>query len=185
MKLIVAISGASGVVYGVKVLEALRNKGIETHLIVSRWGREIIKLETGYTINHVENLASQCYSEVDLAAPIASGTFACDGMLVVPCSMKTLAGIACGYADNLALRAADVTIKERRKLVLVVRETPLSPIHLENMLKLSRIGVTIFPPIPGFYTKQESLEDVLQYSVGKLLSQFGIETEGFVRWGDT
>jgi polyprenyl P-hydroxybenzoate/phenylacrylic acid decarboxylase-like protein len=185
MKLVVAISGASGVVYGIRVLEELKKKSVETHLIVSRWGQEVIKMETGHAIEYVNSLASYYYTEYDLAAPITSGSFACDGMLIVPCSMKTLAGISSGYADTVLLRAADVMIKERRRLVLVVRETPLSPIHLDNMLKLSKIGVTIFPPLPAFYIKQETIEDLIRNTVGRILDQFGIHVDGFVRWGES
>ncbi len=142
-------------------------------------------METNYTAEYISRLASYCYTENDLTAPITSGSFHCDGMLIVPCSMKTLAGISSGYADTLLLRAADVMIKEKRRLLLAVRETPLSPIHLENMLKLAQIGVIIFPPLPAFYIKQDSIGDLVRHSVGRMLDQFGIHVEGFVRWGES
>ena len=135
MKLVVGISGASGAIYGIRLLEKLAECSVETHLVVSRWGWETIAIETDYDEESVRKLADVCYDEHDLAAPISSGSYTTDGMIIAPCSMKTLAGIACAYTDTLLTRAADVTIKERRRLVLLVRETPLSMIHLENMLK--------------------------------------------------
>jgi 4-hydroxy-3-polyprenylbenzoate decarboxylase len=183
MKIIVGISGASGAILGVRVLEELRKQEVETHLVISRWGLEALKAETQHTCETLRGLATCSYDERDLAAPIASGSFPVDGMLVVPCSMKSLAGIACGYADSLLLRAADVTIKEKRKLLLAVREAPLSAIHLENMLKLARLGVIIFPPVPAFYTRAESIDDLVSQSVGRILDHFGIGIAGLSRWG--
>ncbi|WP_422447698.1 UbiX family flavin prenyltransferase [Thermoanaerobacterium sp. DL9XJH110] len=183
MILTVAITGASGSIYGIRILEELNKKGVSSHLVISKWGKETIKTETNYTVEEVEALADFVYEEDDLAAPISSGSFKCDGMIVAPCSMKTLSGIAHGYTEDLIIRAADVTIKEKRKLILMVRETPLNPMHLENMLKLSQIGVTIMPPVPAFYTKPETLDDVINQTVGRVLDQFGIEIDNLKRWG--
>lgn len=182
MRIIVAISGASGTIYGIRILEELHKKGIETHLIVSRWGRATLEAETSYGITEVMALASHSYDEEEQGAVISSGTFKTDGMIIAPCSMKTLSGIANGYSDNLLTRAADVCIKEGRRLVLLTRETPLSAIHLENMLKLARLGVTIMPPVPAFYAKPGSLDDMVRHTVGRVLAQFGIDIEGFKCW---
>src|SRR5918911_5244537 len=159
MRLVVAITGSSGVIYGTKTLEALYNLKIETHLVLSEWGEKNIKFETSNTIDYVKSLATRHYDINNMAAAISSGSFLTDGMVVVPCSMKTLAGIRTGYADGLVARAADVCLKERRRLVLVPRETPLSDVHLENMLALSRMGATILPPVPAFYNHPTSLAD--------------------------
>ncbi|MDN5301019.1 MAG: flavin prenyltransferase [Thermoanaerobacteraceae bacterium] len=185
MNIIIAITGASGAIYGVKILQELKKKQVTSHLIMSKWGKETIKTETDYTIVEVEALADFVYDENDMAASISSGSFKCDGMIVAPCSMKTLAGIANGFTEDLIIRAADVTIKEKRKLILMVRETPLNPIHIENMLKLSRIGVTIMPPVPAFYTNPKTLDDVINQTVGRALDQFGIELDSLKRWGNT
>lgn len=183
MNIILAITGASGAIYGIRILEELKKKGVTSHLIISRWGKETIKTETDYTIEEVESLADLVYDEDNMAAAVSSGSFKCDGMIVAPCSMKTLSGIAHGYTEDLITRAGDVTIKERRKLILMVRETPLNPMHLENMLKLSQIGVTIMPPVPVFYTKPQTLDDVINQTVGRVLDQFGIEIGSMKRWG--
>lgn len=182
MRLIVAITGASGAIFGIRILEALREKNVETHLIVSKWGAFTIEQETGYKMSEVEKMASFFYNPDDLSAKVASGSFKTDGMIVVPCSMKTLAGIAMGFADDLTTRAADVTIKEKRTLLLMVRETPLSPIHLENMLKLSRIGVIIMPPLPAFYTRPATVDDMVNQTAARALEYFGVETEYMKRW---
>jgi len=184
LKLIVAMTGASGALYGIRLLEALRAYGVETHLIVSRWGRTTLEHETKYCYQEVASLAYRSYNYEDMFCPAASGSARFDGMIVVPCSMKTLSGIRYGYADNLITRSADVTIKEGRRLILVVRETPLSPIQLENMLDLSRLGVVIMPPVPSFYTKPETLEDVIDQTVTRMLDQLGIDSQGVKRWGD-
>lgn len=180
-RIIVGITGATGVIYGVRLLERLREAGIESHLVLSRWGGRTLQHETPYTREQVEALASVAYKPDDLGAAISSGSYKTDGMIVAPCSAKSLAAIAHGFADNLIHRAADVVLKERRRLVLAVRETPLSDIHLENMLKLSRMGVVIFPPLPAFYNTPETIEDVVDHSVSRMLDQFGIET-GAPRW---
>ncbi len=182
MRLIVGITGATGAIYGIRLLQELRLQGVETHLVVSRWGQATIEAETDYTLSEVIALASCYYPDDRLGAAIASGSFPGDGMVVAPCSMKTLAGVAGGYADNLINRAADVTIKEQRKLVLLARETPLNPIHLENMLKLSRLGVVIAPPVPAFYTRPETLQAVISQTVWRVMERFGLHSEMMKRW---
>jgi 4-hydroxy-3-polyprenylbenzoate decarboxylase len=181
-RIIVAISGASGAIYGIRLLEALQKEGIETHLIISRWARETIREETSYSVEEIEKLTNYFYDERDLTAPLSSGSFLIHGMVVIPCSMKTLAAIACGYVENLIARAADITIKESRELVLVPRETPLNAIHLENMLKLSRLGVVILPPMPAFYIKPSSIDDLVNHTIGKVLDQLGINNRLYQRW---
>ena len=180
-RIIVGITGATGVIYGVRLVEQLRAHGVETHLVISRWGARTLQHETRYAREQVEALATIAYKPDDLGAAIASGSFQTDGMIVAPCSAKTLAAIAHGYGSNLIHRAADVVLKERRRLVLVVRETPLSDIHLENMLKLSRMGAVMFPPLPAFYNNPESIEDLVDHTVARMLDHFGIDT-GAPRW---
>lgn len=182
MRIVVGITGASGAIYGITILEYLKSLQIETHLIISRWARHTIELETDYTVEQVVALAGYHYRADDMAAAVSSGSFIHGGMVVAPCSMKTLAAIACGYSDNLIARAADVAIKERRNLVLLPRETPLSPIHIENMLSLARIGVTIMPPIPALYHRPETLKDIVNQSAGRVLDLLGIENDFFRRW---
>jgi 4-hydroxy-3-polyprenylbenzoate decarboxylase len=180
---LVAITGASGVDLAVILLHQLKKIGLETELIISNLAKKIITIETDYTINEIIELSEKHYDIDDLTAGPASGSYKNDVMIIIPCSMKTLAAIANGYADNLITRAADVIIKERRKLILVVRETPFSAIHLENMLKLSRLGVVIAPPIPSYYIKPKSIKDHNEYFVGRILDQIGVESE-IKRWGD-
>ena len=180
-RIVVALTGATGAVYGVRALEVLRVAGVETHLVVSKWGSATLAHETDVTIEQLGSLASAVHQVTDLTAPIASGSFETDGMLIVPCSMRTLGAIANGVGDNLIHRAADVVLKERRRLALAVVETPLSAIHLENMLKLSRLGVQIVPPVPAFYTRPTAIDDVVQYTVARLLDQIGIRTDA-ARW---
>ncbi len=182
MRLIIGISGSSGVIYAIRLLEVLHTLKIDTHLIISRWAEACIRFETEKGIDYLYTLANEVYDNNNLAAPVASGSFKSDGMVIIPCSMKTLASIAIGYDDTLISRTATVSIKEDRKLVLVPRETPLSAIHLENMLKLSKLGVIILPAMPGFYHKPKSIEELLNHIVGKILDQFGIEHEIFKRW---
>ncbi len=182
MRLIVAITGASGVVYGKRLLEILREKKVETYLIVSKAAENVIEHELETTKRELEKLASHVCDVNDLSAPIVSGSFKTDGMIVIPCSMKTLAGIAHGYSENLILRAADVTLKEKRKLILVPRETPLSVVHLRNMLDLASQGVVIVPAMPAYYHKPEKIEDLIDFVVGKALDLLGIEHELFKRW---
>jgi len=182
MRLIVAITGASGVIYGKRLLEVLREKGVETHLIVSKVGKKIIEHELGITESELEKLANHIYEEEDLAAPLASGTFLTDGMIIIPCSTKTLAGIVHGYSENLILRAAEVALKERRKLILVPRETPLSVVHLRNLLELAIQGVVIIPAMPAFYHKPKDIDGLVDFVVGKVLDSLGITHELFKRW---
>jgi flavin prenyltransferase len=185
MKIIVAITGSSGVLYGIRMLEILQKLGINTHLVLSDWGEKNIRIETSKTVDYVRSLSSITYDNSNMAAPISSGSFQVDGMAIVPCSMKTISSIANGYDDNLISRAAGVCIKESRKLVLVPRETPLSAIHLQNMLRLCKIGVVILPAMPGFYHKPRTIEDLMDHLVGKILDQFRIEHNIFKRWGET
>jgi len=184
-RLVVGMSGASGAILGIELLKALKGcPEWETHLVVSRGAEETILLETDYKPAEVADLAHKVYQIGDIGGNIASGTFKTEGMVIVPCSMKTVAGIASGYSDNLLLRAADVTIKENRKLVLVARECPLNTIHLRNMLLLSELGAIIMPPMLTFYNKPHSIEDFNRHIIGKILDRFGIELNGFKRWGE-
>ena len=181
-RLIVGITGASGSIYGIKLLELLKGQGIETHLVISQWGARTLAHETDYTVQQVQDLATVRYPVGDVGAAIASGSFLTMGMVIVPCSMRTLGAIAHGVGDNLIHRAADVVLKERRRLVLAIRESPLSEIHLENMWKLARMGVSICPPTPAFYNRPASLDDAVTYSVTRLLDQLGIHLSPEERW---
>ncbi len=183
LRLIVGITGATGAIFGVRLLEALRSQDIETHLIVSKWGAHTLAEETSYPAERVREMATFSYAPNDQAAAISSGSFLTSGMVIAPCSVRTLAAIATGHSDNLIHRAADVVLKERRKLVLLVRETPLSEIHLENMLKLARIGAVILPPVPAFYNHPRSIEALVDHVVMRTLDQFGIHTDLVERWG--
>jgi 4-hydroxy-3-polyprenylbenzoate decarboxylase len=183
-RLIVAITGATGVIYGVRLLELLRDADIETHLVISPWGRRTLLHETGYSVDQVTRLATVTYQPGDQGAAISSGSFLTMGMAIVPCSMRTLAAVAHGLGDNLVHRAADVVLKERRTLLLAPREAPLSEIHIDNMLRLSRMGVVICPPMPGFYQRPQSIDDIVNHSVHRMLDQFGIHIDGSSRWGE-
>jgi 4-hydroxy-3-polyprenylbenzoate decarboxylase len=180
-RLIVGLTGATGAIFGIRLLEMLRDTDVETHLVISRWGARTLTIETAYSVNQVEGLATRVYAPGDQGAAISSGSFVTLGMVIVPCSMRSLAAIAHGIGDNLIHRAADVVLKERRKLVLAVREAPLSEIHLENMLKLTRMGAVISPPVPAFYTRPQSLDDIVNHSAGRLLDQFEIHLD-VARW---
>ena len=180
-RIIVGITGASGAIYGIRSLRLLQEKGFETHLVISEAGRQVIELETDCTVQEVEAMASRTYEDEDLAAPLASGSFLTAGMIIAPCTMKTLSGVANSYANNLIERAADVTLKEKRRLVLVVRETPLHKGHLRLMCRAADMGAHILPPIPAFYHKPTTIDD---QTVGKMLDFFGIEHELFERWGE-
>ncbi len=184
MKIIVGITGSTGVIYGVRLLEVLKEKNIESHLIITEWAKKCLAMETDFTPDYVKSLATTTYDEKNMAASVSSGTHKIDGMIIVPCSMKTLSSIAIGYDETLIARAAGVTLKESRKLVLVTRETPLTAINLENMLKLARLGVVILPPVPGFYTKPKTIAELVDHTVGKCLDQFDIEHDLYKRWGD-
>jgi len=181
-RIIVGISGATGAILGVRLLQALKKAGVETHLVVSKWGLQTLLHETSYTLEQVQRLAARHYPSQDAAAAIASGSFLTQGMAICPCSVRSLAAIACGNGDNLLHRAADVVLKERRKLVLAVREAPLSEVHLENMLKLSRMGAVIFPPVPAFYTRPRSVDDLVDQTVLRILDQFGLHLASRKRW---
>lgn len=181
-RLIVAMTGATGTVLGIKLLIALRRLNVETHLVISKWAEQTLKYETDYHASNVRALADHCYNISDMAAAISSGSFRVDGMIVVPCSMKTLASIATGLCDDLISRAADVMLKERRRLVLVARETPLSEIHLRNMLDVTRAGAVVFPPVPAYYIRPSSVDDLVNQSVGRMLDLFDLDTDEFERW---
>lgn len=183
LKIVVGISGSSGVIYGIRFLQALSKLKVETHLILSKWAKKNIEIETDENIGEILKTANYNYDEADMAAAISSGSFRTNGMAIIPCSMKTMSSIANGYDDNLISRAASVTIKENRRLVIVPRETPLSKIHISNMLKLSEIGVIILPAMPGFYHRPSTIEDLIAHIIGKTLDQFEIKNSAFTRWG--
>lgn len=183
MRLIIGMTGATGAPLGVALLKTLREMPeVETHLVMSKWARTTIELETPYSAREVAALADVAHSPADQAATISSGSFRTDGMIVIPCSMKALAGIRAGYAEGLVGRAADVVLKEGRKLVLVPREMPLSTIHLENMLALSRMGVAMVPPMPAFYNQPKTIEDITRHIVARVLDQFGLNDPQARRW---
>ena len=181
-RIVIAMTGATGAIMGIKALIALRRLNIETHLIISKWAEATIKYETDYHPSNVRALADHVYNINDMAAPVSSGSFRTDGMIVVPCSMKSLASISTGLCNDLISRTADVVLKERRRLVLVTRETPLSDIHLRNMLSVSQSGAIIFPPVPALYIKPASVEELIDQSVGRMLDLFDLDTGDFERW---
>ncbi|KAG8163932.1 hypothetical protein KVR01_005850 [Diaporthe batatas] len=181
-RIIVAITGATGAQIGIRLLQTLRRLNVETHIIISKWAAETIKWETDYTPAAIKALADYSYSSHDLAAPIASGSYRVDGMIVAPCSVKTLAAINAGICDDLVTRAADVCLKERKRLVLSVRETPFSEIHLRNMMEVTRAGAIIAPPVVAFYTRPSSIDDILDQMVGRLLDLFDLDARNFERW---
>lgn len=182
-RIIVGISGASGAPLAIALLKALAETEYETHLVITRGGECTIAQETGLEVREARALADAAYDIDNIGALLASGSYRTKGMIIVPCSMKTVAGIHSGYSDNLLLRAADVVLKERRKLVLVARECPFSSIHLRNMYELSQMGAVILPPVLSYYNSPESIEEVSAHIVGKILDQFDIEYKGFRRWG--
>ncbi|HEY6804747.1 MAG TPA: UbiX family flavin prenyltransferase [Pyrinomonadaceae bacterium] len=181
-RLIVGITGATGTIFGVRLLQMLHGSGVETHLVMSKWGMRTLAHETPHTIKDVEALATKSYGVTDQSAAISSGSFVTLGMVIAPCSMRTVAAIAHGLGDNLIHRAADVILKERRRLVLVVRESPFSEIHLENMLKLARMGVTILPPVPAFYNNPQNLDDLINHVTMRVIDQFDIHLDVMNRW---
>ena len=185
MRLVIGITGSTGVIYGIRMLEVLKKLNIETHLIMSEWAEKCISMETEHDVEYVKSLAVTISNENNMAASVSSGTHKTDGMIVIPCSMKTLSSIANGYDETLVARSAGVTLKESRKLILVARETPLTAINLENMLKLARLGVIILPPVTEFYTNPSSIDSMVAHIVGKCLDQFNIEHDLFTRWGST
>ena len=183
MVLIVGITGASGVIYGIRLLEVLSEiTNVETHLVISEAAETTIKQETDHTPEDIRRLADHTYDIRDISAPISSGSFKTDGMIIAPCSVKTMSAISNSYNENLMIRAGDVTLKERRKLVLVVRESPLHLGHLRSMERLTEMGAVILPPVPAFYTRPESIQDIVDYTVGKVLDIFDIEHNLFQRW---
>ena len=184
-RLAVGITGATGSILGIRLLEALKAFGFETHLVMSDWAERTIRIETDYSVADVRGLASTYYQYGNQAAPVSSGSFPLDGMVVIPCSMNTLAAIAHGMANNLIARTADVVLKEQRKLVLVPRETPLNAIHLRNMLTLCELGVSIVPPMPAFYNHPKTIDDFIGHIVARVLDQFRIPNDLTVRWGTT
>jgi flavin prenyltransferase len=181
-RLIVGITGATGTIFGVRLLQMLHGSGVETHLVVSKWAARTLAHETPYSLKNVQDLATQDYGIGAQGAAISSGSFVTMGMVIAPCSMRTLAAIAHGIGDNLIHRAADVILKERRKLVLVVRESPFSEIHLENMLKLARMGVVILPPVPAFYNNPQNLDDMINHITMRVIDQFDIHLDVMNRW---
>ncbi|MBI1987605.1 MAG: UbiX family flavin prenyltransferase [Nitrospinae bacterium] len=184
MRLIVGISGASGAIYGVRLLEVLKEyPEVETHLVITDPGKKTLLMETEYKVEEVEALADYCYDVRDIGASISSGSFKTDGMVVAPCSVKTLSAIAHSYTDNLLIRACDVALKERRRLVLLFRETPLHLGHLRNLERVAEMGGIVLPPVPAFYHKPKTLLDVVDQTVGKVLDLFGINHQLFRRWG--
>ncbi|HUU76086.1 MAG TPA: UbiX family flavin prenyltransferase [Methanoregulaceae archaeon] len=182
MRMIVGLSGASGIIYGIRLLEALGELGIESDLIMTDLAAKMIEIETNRQADDVIGMATRVHDCFDFTSPLASGGFRNMGMVVLPCSMKTIAGIACGFADNLLLRAADCTLKERRPLVLVPRETPFNTIHLRNMLTLAEAGAIILPAAPGFYHRPDRIEDLVDHIVGKALDIFEVDHHLYRRW---
>ncbi|NNF98312.1 MAG: UbiX family flavin prenyltransferase [Desulfobacteraceae bacterium] len=183
-RIIVGIAGASGVIYGVRIMELLKDLDYETHLILSTAGKLNIEIETEYAADDVAAMADRVYDHKDIAAAVASGSFLTEGMMVVPCTIKSLSGIANSYNENLLVRAADVCLKEKRKLVLMVRETPLHKGHLRLMLQAADMGAHILPPVPSFYHHPKTLEDIIDQTVGKIFDFFGIQHDLFQRWGE-
>lgn len=183
-RIVIGIAGASGVIYGVRMLSLLKGKDFETHLIISEAGKKNIEIETSYEASEVAAMATYAYDNRDVGAPLASGSFLTWGMVVVPCTIKTLSGIANSYTDNLLVRAADVTLKEKRKLVLVVRETPLHKGHLRLMTMAADMGAHILPPVPSFYHQPKTIDDIINQTIGKIFDYLSIEHDLFRRWGE-
>ena len=182
VRLIVAITGASGSIYGIRALQLLQSAGVETHLVISKWGARTLQHETGWALKDVQGLAHTVHNPSDEGAAISSGSFRTEGMLVVPCSARSLASIAHGLGDSLVHRAADVVLKERRRLVLGLRETPLHTGHMRTMLHLSEIGAIVAPIVPAFYTRPKTLDEMVDHSIGRMLDLFGIDTGTVHRW---
>jgi len=184
-KLIVGISGATGAIYGIRLLEVLSKSDVETHLVITEAAQETILIETSWKVEDIKSLAKVSYDIKNLGADISSGSFPSEGMAIIPCSIKSLSGIANSFNENLLIRTADVTLKERRKLVLVVRETPLHLGHIELMLQASRMGAILLPPVPAFYFHPKTIDDLINHTVGKVLDLFGINHHLFNRWGSS
>ncbi len=183
MKIILAITGSSGVIYGIRLLEELRNRKVDVTLILSEAGKKVVELETDYAINKLYALSSEHYSEFEYISPVISGSYKIDGMVICPCSMKTVSAIANGYSANVISRAAECCLKEGRPLIIVFRETPLSLIHLRNLTSLKEAGACIMPAAPGFYHKPESINDLINFIVGRIMDQLNIENNIYYRWG--
>lgn len=181
-KIIIGITGASGVIYGIETLRILKDLGFETHLVLTKAAKINISIETDYTPEEVEALGTRTYRNDNLAAPLASGSFLTEGMVVIPCTIKTLSAIANSYGNNLLVRAADVTLKEKRKLVLVVRETPLHIGHLKLMIRAAEIGAHILPPVPSFYHKPKTIDDIINQTIGKIFDYLNIQHTIYQRW---
>ncbi len=182
-RIIVGITGASGSIFGVRVLEGLRAAGgVEVHLVVTNWGQQTLEHETGMAIKDVRALADHVHAAGEMGASIASGSFHTDGMIIAPCSMRTAAALALGFGDSLVHRAAEVVMKEKRRLVVVPRETPLTEVHLENLLRLARMGVSVLPPMPAFYNHPQSVDDIVNHIAARVLDQFGIAAPNAKRW---
>lgn len=181
-KIVIGISGASGAIYGIRTLEVLQKLGIESHAVISNAAKQTIEYETDYTVEDVRALATSVYGQEEIGAAISSGSFKVDGMIVAPCSIKTLSAIANSFNDELITRAADVQLKERRKLVLIVRETPFNLSHLQHMTLITQMGGVILPPVPSFYHKPETIDDIVNQTIGKALDQFDIDARLFRRW---
>ena len=182
-RIIIGIAGASGVIYGVHMLRLLKEKGFEIHLIISEAGKRNIEIETSYGVREVEAMADVVYDNKDVGASLASGSFLTGGMVVAPCTIKTLSGIANSYTTNLLVRASDVTLKEKRKLVLLVRETPFHVGHLRLMTRAAQMGAHILPPVPSFYHQPKTIDDIINQTIGKVFDYMGIEHDLFKRWG--
>lgn len=181
-RIIVAITGATGTIYGIRALQMLHQTDVETYLIISKWGARTLIHETSYTVDQVQQMATHNCAANDQGAKLSSGSFQTSGMIVAPCSVRTLGAIANGVSENLVHRAADVVLKEQRKLVLVVREAPLNAVHLENMLKLARMGVVISPPVPAFYNRPKTVAEIVDQTVMRTLDQLGIHLDEAPRW---
>ncbi len=182
-RLIVGISGATGAIYGIRLLEVLSKSDIETHLVITEAAERTILMETDWKVEKVKSLANVSYDIKNLGADISSGSFLSEGMVIIPCSIRSLSGVANSYNENLLIRTADVTLKERRKLVLLVRETPLHQGHLELMIRASRMGAILLPPVPAFYFHPKTIDDLINHTIGKVLDLFGINHHLFNRWG--
>lgn len=181
-RIIVGMSGATGAIYGIRLLQALKQTQVETHLVISKWARQTVEHETDYSYEQVCDLASVVHAGGDMGASISSGSFLTEGMVIAPCAMRTVAAVANGFGDTLVQRAADVVLKENRKLVLVARETPLNQVHLENLLKLARMGAVILPPMPAFYNHPQTIADQVDHIVMRILDQFGLAIDLAKRW---
>lgn len=184
MKILVSMTGATGAVYGIRLLEVLKETEHQVGLIISQWAEKTIEVETAYNVDEVKELADVVYPENDLMAEVSSGSFGIDATVIAPCTMKTVAGIANGFSDNLIIRTADVALKERKPLLLMVRETPLSLIHLKNMTAVAEAGGILIPPMPAFYHQPGTIEEMVDQSVGKVLDMLHVEHQLFRRWGE-